>query len=174
MIWRCKPDGPVPSVADIRPSLSWYEREMSDLFGVAFVGQPEPHRLVLRTRGATAGAADEPRLSGRTGNAPRAERGSAAGDRQPRRAAAAIRAGAGGRRRVGRVHVRLCRRAHHSLSSASVLQAPRHGEALRGPRAGLRRDPRRTRVGGRAASLTHSPSAKRWSKPRNASFRRAL
>ena len=48
-IWRCKADRPVPSVADIRPSLSWYEREISDLFGVAFVGQPEPLRLVLRT-----------------------------------------------------------------------------------------------------------------------------
>ncbi len=48
-IWRCKLDGPVPSVADIRPSLSWYEREMRDLFGVAFVGQPEPQRLVLRS-----------------------------------------------------------------------------------------------------------------------------
>jgi len=49
IVWRCKADGPVPSVADIRPSLSWYEREMSDLYGVAFVGQPEPERLVLRT-----------------------------------------------------------------------------------------------------------------------------
>ena len=47
IVWRCTPDGPVPSVADIRPSLSWYEREMSDLFGVSFAGQPEPQRLVL-------------------------------------------------------------------------------------------------------------------------------
>ncbi len=26
IVWRCKADGPIPSVADIRPSLSWYER----------------------------------------------------------------------------------------------------------------------------------------------------
>ena len=48
-ILRCRADGPAPSVADIRPSLSWYEREISDLFGVSFVGQPEPQRLVLRS-----------------------------------------------------------------------------------------------------------------------------
>lgn len=47
IIWRCRPTGPVPSVANIRPSLSWYEREITDLFGVEFSGQPEPYRLVL-------------------------------------------------------------------------------------------------------------------------------
>jgi formate hydrogenlyase subunit 5 len=45
--WRCIPDGPVPSVAPVSPLLGWYEREMADLFGVEFSGQPEPHRLVL-------------------------------------------------------------------------------------------------------------------------------
>lgn len=45
--WRCIPDGPVPSVAAISPLLGWYEREMADLFGVEFSGQPESHRLVL-------------------------------------------------------------------------------------------------------------------------------
>jgi formate hydrogenlyase subunit 5 len=29
------------------PPLSWYEREMTDLFGVQFAEQPEPFRLVL-------------------------------------------------------------------------------------------------------------------------------
>ena len=45
--WRCKVDGPVPSLAGICPLLSWYERETTDLFGVAFSDHPQPHRLVL-------------------------------------------------------------------------------------------------------------------------------
>ena len=47
IVWRCAPSGKVPSVAGISPLLGWYEREISDLFGVEFVGHPEPHRLVL-------------------------------------------------------------------------------------------------------------------------------
>jgi formate hydrogenlyase subunit 5 len=47
MIWRCEPDGPVPSLADVAPLLSWYEREVTDLFGLAFTDQPQPQRLVL-------------------------------------------------------------------------------------------------------------------------------
>jgi Ni,Fe-hydrogenase III large subunit len=47
-IWRCRPQGPVPSLAPICPLLGWYEREISDLFGLDFTGHPEPHRLVLR------------------------------------------------------------------------------------------------------------------------------
>jgi formate hydrogenlyase subunit 5 len=47
-IWRCRPDRTVHSVAELCPLMSWYEREIADLFGLAFVGQPEPHRLVLR------------------------------------------------------------------------------------------------------------------------------
>ena len=46
-MWRCVPRGAVPSVAPISPLLGWYEREIADLFGVEFVGHPEPHRLVL-------------------------------------------------------------------------------------------------------------------------------
>ncbi len=46
-VWRCVPRGPVPSVATVSPLLGWYEREISDLFGVAFSGQPDSHRLVL-------------------------------------------------------------------------------------------------------------------------------
>ncbi|HEY3910108.1 MAG TPA: NADH-quinone oxidoreductase subunit C [Stellaceae bacterium] len=47
-VWRCRPQGPVPSLAPIAPLLGWYEREITDLFGLEFAGHPEPHRLVLR------------------------------------------------------------------------------------------------------------------------------
>jgi formate hydrogenlyase subunit 5 len=46
-MWRCAVRGPVQSLATISPLLGWYEREIADLFGVAFTGHPEPHRLVL-------------------------------------------------------------------------------------------------------------------------------
>lgn len=46
-MWRCRPSGPVPSVASVSPLLGWYEREIADLFGVEFHGHPEPLRLVL-------------------------------------------------------------------------------------------------------------------------------
>jgi len=45
--WRCRPEGDVPSLAGICPLLSWYEREITDLFGIQFSGHPQPHRLVL-------------------------------------------------------------------------------------------------------------------------------
>ncbi|HTV44579.1 MAG TPA: NADH-quinone oxidoreductase subunit C [Stellaceae bacterium] len=44
---RCRPSGPVPSLAPVVPLLGWYEREIGDLFGVVFAGHPEPRRLVL-------------------------------------------------------------------------------------------------------------------------------
>ncbi len=47
-MWRCRPVGSVPSLAPICPLLGWYEREITDLFGLEFIGHPEPHRLVLR------------------------------------------------------------------------------------------------------------------------------
>jgi Ni,Fe-hydrogenase III large subunit len=46
-IWRCDTSEPIPSLADISPLLSWYEREITDLFGLSFVDHPQPHRLVL-------------------------------------------------------------------------------------------------------------------------------
>jgi formate hydrogenlyase subunit 5 len=46
-MWRCVPHGAVPSLATISPLLGWYEREITDLFGIEFTGHPEPHRLVL-------------------------------------------------------------------------------------------------------------------------------
>jgi formate hydrogenlyase subunit 5 len=46
-IWRCPVEGRIPSLANVWPLLSWYEREISDLFGVEFTGAPDTHRLVL-------------------------------------------------------------------------------------------------------------------------------
>ncbi|MGC1253550.1 MAG: NADH-quinone oxidoreductase subunit C, partial [Xanthobacteraceae bacterium] len=46
-IWRCDAKEPVPSLAGVSPLLSWYEREITDLFGLRFLDHPQPHRLVL-------------------------------------------------------------------------------------------------------------------------------
>lgn len=46
-MWRCEVRGAVPSVAAASPLIGWYEREITDLFGVEFAGHPEPYRLVL-------------------------------------------------------------------------------------------------------------------------------
>ncbi len=54
IVWRATPQGPVPSLAGISPLLGWYEREISDLFGVEFSDHPEPHRLVLHEGAAPA------------------------------------------------------------------------------------------------------------------------
>jgi formate hydrogenlyase subunit 5 len=45
--WRCEPEGPVPSLSGIWPLISWYEREVTDLYGVKFSDHPQPYRLVL-------------------------------------------------------------------------------------------------------------------------------
>jgi len=45
-VWRCLADN-VPSLATVWPLLSWYEREITDLYGIRFGGQPEPYPLVL-------------------------------------------------------------------------------------------------------------------------------
>jgi formate hydrogenlyase subunit 5 len=45
--WRCASTGPVPSLAGVWPLMAWYEREITDLFGIDFVEHPQPHRLVL-------------------------------------------------------------------------------------------------------------------------------
>jgi len=46
-VWSCRPSKPVPSLARIWPLLSWYEREITDLFGFPFHDQPQPEPLVL-------------------------------------------------------------------------------------------------------------------------------
>ncbi|MFT3977510.1 MAG: NADH-quinone oxidoreductase subunit C [Sphingomonas bacterium] len=45
-IWRCAIDASAPSLADIWPLLSWDEREIMELFGVTFIGHPDPRPLV--------------------------------------------------------------------------------------------------------------------------------
>jgi formate hydrogenlyase subunit 5 len=48
MLWRVRPRGTtVPSLAQLSPLLSWYEREITDLFGLRFEGHPDPSPLVL-------------------------------------------------------------------------------------------------------------------------------
>ncbi len=47
-IWRCRPENRrPPSLAAIAPLVSWYEREITDLCGLAFEDQPQPEPLVL-------------------------------------------------------------------------------------------------------------------------------
>lgn len=46
-VWRCMPAGAVPSLAGVWPLMSWYEREIIDLFGLDFSNHPQPNRLVL-------------------------------------------------------------------------------------------------------------------------------
>jgi formate hydrogenlyase subunit 5 len=49
VVLRCAPKtAAMPSLAEECPLLGWYEREITDLFGLQFAGHPEPHRLVLR------------------------------------------------------------------------------------------------------------------------------
>jgi formate hydrogenlyase subunit 5 len=64
--WRVPVAGPLPSLAHSLPMLSWYEREMSDLFGIQFEHHPHPQPLVLH-EGVTP--AVPPLLAG-AGNAP--------------------------------------------------------------------------------------------------------
>jgi len=42
-----KKDPRIPTVTDIMPAANLYEREIHDLFGVEFVGHPDPRRLML-------------------------------------------------------------------------------------------------------------------------------
>ncbi len=46
-VWICQPTGAVPSLTGIWPLMSWYEREVTDLFGIAFLDHPQPQPLVL-------------------------------------------------------------------------------------------------------------------------------
>lgn len=48
-VWRCQltKDKKITSLANASPLLGWYEREMSDLFGITFTSHPEDFKLVL-------------------------------------------------------------------------------------------------------------------------------
>jgi Ni,Fe-hydrogenase III large subunit len=55
-VWQCAAvDGRLPSLALRAPLLSWYEREMQDLYGLTFEGLPEPYPLVLDATAPPAG-----------------------------------------------------------------------------------------------------------------------
>lgn len=45
--WRCESAGAVPSLAGVCPLMGWYEREITDLYGLTFADHPQPARLVL-------------------------------------------------------------------------------------------------------------------------------
>jgi formate hydrogenlyase subunit 5 len=46
-VWCCDANDAIPSLANTSPLLGWYEREITDLFGLPFVDHPQPQRLVL-------------------------------------------------------------------------------------------------------------------------------
>ena len=52
VVWSTRPKGAMPSVTVSSPMMGWYEREITDLFGLTFEGHPEPVPLVLQA-GAT-------------------------------------------------------------------------------------------------------------------------
>ena len=54
-IWCCRPSSQVmPSLAQVAPLLSWYEREMMDLCGIIFEDHPEPEPLAFLPGASTS------------------------------------------------------------------------------------------------------------------------
>ena len=51
MIIVCEATDTAPSMACHFPLLGWYEREISDLYGIRFEGHPEPYSLIRQERG---------------------------------------------------------------------------------------------------------------------------
>ena len=48
----CEVTDSAPSVARHFPLLGWYEREISDLYGIKFEDHPQPYSLIRQERGA--------------------------------------------------------------------------------------------------------------------------
>jgi NADH:ubiquinone oxidoreductase subunit C len=44
---KTRTDRQAPSLTPTIPGANWYEREVFDLFGIEFVGHPEPRRIML-------------------------------------------------------------------------------------------------------------------------------
>ena len=40
-------DDSVPTVSDIHPGANWHEREAYDMFGIKFIGHPDPRRILM-------------------------------------------------------------------------------------------------------------------------------
>ena len=65
VVWQVHADGgELPSLASRAPLLGWYEREISDLFGLRFAGHPEPLPLVLHAGARPALPPLDPASSG--------------------------------------------------------------------------------------------------------------
>lgn len=61
--WILRSDGDeVPSVAGVSPLLGWYEREITDLFGVSFSATPDASRLILHPGVETPAPPFDPRF----------------------------------------------------------------------------------------------------------------
>jgi Ni,Fe-hydrogenase III large subunit len=61
VVWRVQPGDSMPSLTPVSPLMSWYEREITDLYGLGFSGHPEPRPLIvppadrIRTNGDEVG-----------------------------------------------------------------------------------------------------------------------
>ena len=139
-VWSCEPDGPVPSLTEVAPLLSWYEREVTDLFGLTFTEHPQPQRLVLHDGAIVprppfspdypSGRADvvaqnqqsTPEIAGVDGDVQLLPFGPIRGDVLESAEFLFFYIG----------------EAILHYHAAAVLQAPRHGKAFRRPRARAR------------------------------------
>ena len=122
---------PLESMATRIPLLGWYEREMTDLCGISFAGHPEPRRLVLHEGAHPSFPPLDPRYPKDTiipfepepWELPPIE----GSDVQ----LLALWPGTRRRARVGTDCLLLYRGSDSPLSSPALLQASRHGEAIR-------------------------------------------
>jgi formate hydrogenlyase subunit 5 len=59
VMWRVAPGESMPSLTQVSPLMSWYEREITDLFGLTFDGHPEPLPLITPPTERVAPEGDE-------------------------------------------------------------------------------------------------------------------